>query len=97
MCMFPACYFRQKTYIAQGLVNGILNETRPHSCLHEYIYIYMYTNALLLNRIGPEIEKILRNNENDFRRNSSSISRIRIIRRMLEGTREKAFQQHTYL
>ena len=26
-CMFPACCFRQRTYITQGLVNGVLNET----------------------------------------------------------------------
>ena len=33
MCMFPACSFHQRTYVAQGYVNGILNETRTHSCL----------------------------------------------------------------
>ena len=27
MCMFPACCFRQSTYMAQGFVNGVLNET----------------------------------------------------------------------
>ena len=27
MCMSPACCFRQRTYMAQGLVNGVLNET----------------------------------------------------------------------
>ena len=26
-CMFPACCFRQRTYMAQGLVNRVLNET----------------------------------------------------------------------
>ena len=26
-CMFPACCFRQRTYMAQDLVNGELNET----------------------------------------------------------------------
>ena len=26
MCMFPACCFHQRTYMAQGLVNGVLNE-----------------------------------------------------------------------
>ena len=31
MCMFPACCFRQKTYVAQGLVNGVLNKTWTHS------------------------------------------------------------------
>ena len=28
MCMFPACCFRQKTYVAQDQVTGVLNETR---------------------------------------------------------------------
>ena len=27
MCMFPACWFRQRTYRIQGLVNGVLKET----------------------------------------------------------------------
>ena len=26
VCMFPACCFRQRTYVAQGLVNGVLIE-----------------------------------------------------------------------
>ena len=30
--IFPACCFHQRTYVTQGLVNGVLNETRPHSC-----------------------------------------------------------------
>ena len=25
-CMFPACCFRQRRYMAQRLVNGVLNE-----------------------------------------------------------------------
>ena len=27
ICMFPACCFHQRTYMAQGIVNGVLNET----------------------------------------------------------------------
>ena len=30
MCMFPACCFRQRTYMAQGLGNRVLNETWTH-------------------------------------------------------------------
>ena len=26
MCMFPACCFRQRTYVAEGLGNGVLND-----------------------------------------------------------------------
>ena len=59
------------------------------------IYIYLETefekiyNALLLNRIEREIEKILRKNQNVFRRNWSSISEIIIIRRITEVVRAK--------
>ncbi len=36
-CMFPACCFRQRTYMAQGLVNGVLNET--HVCsLSDFLF-----------------------------------------------------------
>ena len=34
ICVFPACCFRQRTYVAQGLFNGVLNETWTHSCFH---------------------------------------------------------------
>ena len=37
-CMFPAFYFRQRAYMAQGLVNRILKRTLTHSCLQfEYL------------------------------------------------------------
>ena len=29
-CMYPACCFCVKTYVAQGLVNGTLNKTGTH-------------------------------------------------------------------
>ena len=32
MCIFPDCCFCQRTYAAQGLVNGVHNETWTHSC-----------------------------------------------------------------
>ena len=31
ICMFPACCFCQRTYLAQGLCNRVLNETWTHS------------------------------------------------------------------
>ena len=46
-------------------------------------------NALLLNRIEPKIEMILRKNQNDFRRNRSVPSQIFAIRLILEGVRAK--------
>ena len=32
ICMFPACCFHQKTCVAQGFFNGVLNEIWTHSC-----------------------------------------------------------------
>ena len=46
-------------------------------------------NALLRNRIVPQIDKILRKNQNGFRRNRSTTSQILTIRKILEGVRAK--------
>ena len=43
------------------------------------------SSALLLNRIEHEIGKILRKNQNIFRRNRSQISQILTIHRVIEG------------
>ena len=49
-------------------------------------------NALLRNRIEPEIDNILWKNKNGFRRNRSTTSQILIICRILEGVRAKNLQ-----
>ena len=49
-------------------------------------------NALLRNCIEPKIENILRKNQNGFRRNRSTTSKILTIRRILEGVRAKNLQ-----
>ena len=49
-------------------------------------------NALLRNRIVPQIDKIPRKNQNGFRRNRSTTSQILTIRRILEGVRAKNLQ-----
>ena len=49
-------------------------------------------NALLRNRIEPNIDSILRKNQNGFRRNRSTTSQILTIRRILEGIRAKNLQ-----
>ena len=46
-------------------------------------------NALLHNHIEPKIEKILRKNQNCFRRNQSMTSQILTMRWILEGVRAK--------
>ena len=49
-------------------------------------------NALLRNRTEPQIDNILRKNQNGFQRNTSTTSQILIIRRILEGVRAKNLQ-----
>ena len=49
-------------------------------------------NALLLNLIEPEIEKILKKNQNGFRRKRSTTSQILPIRRIIEGVRIKKLE-----
>ena len=46
-------------------------------------------NALLRDRIEPKIDKILRKNQNGFRRKRSTTSQILTIRRIFEGVRAK--------
>lgn len=46
-------------------------------------------NGLLLHRIQPEIEKILRRNQNGFRRSRSTVSQILTIRRIIEGVKAR--------
>ena len=51
-----------------------------------------FYNALLRNRIEPNIDNILRKNQNGFRRDRSTTSQILTIRRILEGVRAKSLQ-----
>ena len=46
-------------------------------------------NLLLLNRIRPEIDPILRKNQNGFRASRSTSGQILTIMRILEGTKAK--------
>ena len=46
-------------------------------------------NLMLLNRIRPEIDPILRKNQNGFRKNLSTTGQILTIRRILEGVKDK--------
>ena len=49
-------------------------------------------NSLLLNRIQPSIEKVLRKNQNGFRKERSTVGQILTVRRILEGVRAKNLQ-----
>ena len=44
---------------------------------------------MLLNRIRPKIDPILRKNQNGFRTNRSTTGKILTIRRILEGVKSK--------
>ena len=49
----------------------------------------LFGMCLQRNHIEPKIKKILRKNQNNFRRNRSTTSQILTIRRILEGVRAK--------
>ena len=49
-------------------------------------------NALLRNRIEPEIDNILKKNQNGYRRNRSMTSQILTIRKICAGGRAKNLQ-----
>ena len=53
MCMFPASRFHQRTYMPQGLVNGVLNDT----CLNDFqlaMGFYRGHSSLFLRVCLPE-------------------------------------------
>ena len=47
ICIFPACCFRQRTYVAHGFVNVELNETWTHSCFLLVRLVYIGVVVLL--------------------------------------------------
>ena len=49
-------------------------------------------NSTLRNRIQPEIENVLRRNQNGFRKNRSTGSQILTVRRIIEGVRAQNLQ-----
>ena len=65
---------------------GIAKNCRGITLTSIAVKIY---NVLVHNRIEPKIEKILRKNQNTFRRNRSTTSQILTLRRILEGVRAK--------
>ena len=85
-----------KGYNLPFLQKGDLRIAKNHqSIILTSIAVKMY-NALLLNCIKPEIEKILWKNQNGFQRNRSTTSQIMIIRRIL-GVRAKNSRQQSNL
>ena len=46
-------------------------------------------NSMLLNRLRPHIDPILRRNQNGFRQNRSTNGQILTVRRIIEGVKDK--------
>ena len=46
-------------------------------------------NRMLLNRIRPILDPLLRNNQNGFRQERTRVGKILAIRRILEGIKSK--------
>ena len=44
-------------------------------------------NSMLLNRIQPEVKKVLQRNQNGFRKNRSTVGQILTVRRIIEGVK----------
>ena len=70
-----------KAFILPFLKKGDLRMAYSYQGITLNSIVAKIYNALLLNHIEPEIEKILWKNPNDFRRNRSTTSQILTIRR----------------
>ena len=75
---------------------GDLGIAKYYRCIFLTSIAVKIDNALLRNHIEVKIEKMLRKNQNGFRRNRSMTSQIVTIRRILEGVRAKTLRQQYY-
>ena len=78
MTYFDYAIYRQNKI--EELTKGCI---LPFSQNHKTITAVVY-NTLLLNHIQPEVEKILRKNQNGFQRNQSTTSQILTICQIIE-------------
>jgi len=65
---------------------GITNNYRGITLTSIAAKVY---NTMLLHRIQPALERILRKNQNGFRKNRSTVGQILTIRRVIEGVRAR--------
>ena len=68
---------------------GSVSNYRGITLTHIAAKVY---NSMLLNRIQPTMEKILRKNQNGFRKGRSTVGQILTVRRIIEGVRAKNLQ-----
>ena len=78
-----------KGYIFAFSKKGDLGITKNYSGITVIAIAARIYNSLLLNRIWPEIEEIIRKNQNGFRRNQSSTLQILTICWIIKGVRAK--------
>ena len=69
---------------------GDLTDTNNYRGISLTSLVAKTLNRMILNRIQPEIEKKLRDNQNGFRKGRSTTSHILMLRRILEGARAKS-------
>ena len=68
---------------------GDLTDTNNYRGISLTSMVTKTINRMILNRIHPEVEKQLRDNENGFRKGRSTTSHIITLRSILEGARAK--------
>ena len=68
---------------------GDLTDTNNYRGISLTSIVTKTFNRMILNRIQPEAEKKLRDNQNGFRKGRSTTSHILTLRRILEGARAK--------
>ena len=66
-----------------------MGTTRPESLISLSSLVAKSLNRMILNRLKPEIEKILRRNQNGFRPGRSTVQQILVLRRLLEGVKSR--------
>ena len=68
---------------------GDLTDTNNYRGISLTSIVTKTLNRMILNRIQPEVDKKLRDNQNGFRKGRSTTSHILTLRRILEGARAK--------
>ena len=86
-------HYRQLTYLFIYFYSVQLHYFASGGYVHIIPYHIKKTlNRMLLNRIQPHLEKVLRDNQNGFRPGRSTTSHILALRRIIEGTKAKNLQ-----
>ena len=69
--------------------SGNLNKVDNYRGIAISVIALKITNKMILNRIQPIIDPLLRHNQNGFRPRRSTTTHILVLRRLIEGIKEK--------